>query len=307
MPDLAERYPVLASIPTALAIKTIQNIAVDSNTLIQQHNAKVGVGPGGPDVMNPIAEDAPAIINEDTSPVIVAAVNKLNPGSKMEPYDLVGQKTADWKGYLDTVAEDVKAARSATAIKAKDDALLMQIRRTTDPSVAMRGSALGMVGQNNIRAKRALALLDRPSGELTPQEKNSITTDIAAIMKGGVPDVGGEAANSYKTYLDSASEAWRKISGDQTALDQPQIREALLRTLKDIVTVDNNVISSNLDKAEALHSDLISRNQDAWDSYKQKVLSDNVYAPAPALPRKTIGGKTYEKFGPNPSDWREAI
>jgi hypothetical protein len=163
MPDLADRYPVLASMPTAMAIKTIQDIALDSAHMIQQHNAKVGEGPEGPGVANPQGELTIDQLSDDPADkeVIQAAalLNKVDLGHRTwTPADVAGWNKSDL----------VKMVDSAKA----QNANVFARGATLPPNIV--NSAVDMIWHNDV------SLLDT----MSPYQRLQVTTAYSAAHPG---------------------------------------------------------------------------------------------------------------------------
>jgi len=118
MPDLADRYPVLASMPTAMAIKTIQDIAVDAEHLKAEDAAKQA------------QIQKTANVETVLTPKEVEAYKQAMPGINVE-----GMRKADVIELAKLKGVAVGAAGEAAA---KEQDQMMQIKKAfdTQPAVA---------------------------------------------------------------------------------------------------------------------------------------------------------------------------
>ena len=279
MPELAEKYPYLKGMPSALAIHTIQSIAVDTQKMIQEHNAKVGVGPGGNNEMNPQGEfDAQAAaqaqqyitehgterIDAKIEPMFLTAINQSLPADspKLQKGDLVGKDMSDLKTLMPAPANP------------KEERLMgiqwANLTRQVNPANATRGSLIGTLGQNNARAMRGLLLVKNP---YTTAEKAAVTNDIAAIMQGGVPHEQNIRQMGYGTYWDRLADFKTKITADPSLLDQPGIRAQLNKDINELLKVDQYIVDANMDTLAAGYQNVIASDPDRWEKIKAGVKS----------------------------------
>lgn len=150
----------------------------------------------------------------------------------------------------------------------------VNITRLTDPAVATRGSLLGIFGQNNARANRALSVLNDPNK--TPQDKAFAITDLAGIMQGGSPHEIALKQQNYGTLGDQLSKWSTYLTGNPMAINQPGIIDHLKKLIDGVKQVDNQGIEDNLKTIELNPgvSQMIQKNPQKWLDYRNKILNN---------------------------------
>lgn len=149
-----------------------------------------------------------------------------------------------------------------------------KILQKTDPNVAPRGSLLGIAGQNNARADRALTNLNDP--KMVVQQLDAVTTDIAGIMQGGSPHEAGIAGQNFRTVLSNWAAIKQVLTSNPQAINNPEIVAKLKQITNDIKRVDNKIISDNLRSAEVVFRPIIARDPQRWNDYKKSVFQTTV-------------------------------
>ena len=205
MPALADRYPNLASLPTALAVQTIQKIAGDTAVMIQEHNNKVGnvtdaagnpvIDPTtGQPINNPTGEQDSTIISKRTSPTIVASYNKLHglksgdPGY-LQDGDLIGQRTTDWKTDPDPAGDEMKQSRLLDAQNKQQDMLYNKGADMIMKQVSSRSGSLGIQNAKVDLANHLQSMLvPDASGtiNLTAPMYEELAIGLARLTSGGI-------------------------------------------------------------------------------------------------------------------------
>jgi hypothetical protein len=174
-----------------------------------------------------------------------------------------------------------------------------------------KSTAVGMAGNNNIRADRATDILNDPGS--TAADIALATADLLYIMQGGAP-----LAEQVKTGVEkSAGADWQNwlsyVTSNPKEFDNPAVRGRLKKVIDGIKQVDNKVISDNIGIEAATFKDLINKYPDWWSEVTNAVLKTTATgneAPAvahgitTAKPKKTaaatgetkiIKGVTYKK------------
>ena len=306
MPALAARYPNLASLPSALAMQTIQKIAADTAVMIQRHNEKVGAPVdvnGNPitDQSNPLGEDESEAINtakayitehgsdvvtEANAPALITGINASMKatgytGPALQSKDIVGSNVKDWDGYISTGEDAQKNSRLDLIKKHQDDVLWAQFSRTVNPVVAMRGSPLGTIGVNNMRALRAKLISGSP---MTSQDLANVSADIAGVMQGSAPHVEEIKANGYGNIYTAAANNLSYFAGNPIALEDKGIRSRLLDQLNGLISVDQDMTAKNLDTQaiayQGITKDDAGNDTPRYLEFKKHILAQNYGGPA---------------------------
>lgn len=102
--------------------------------------------------------------------------------------------------------------KSATAGGQMSDKELQEFGKEIDGMLKTRFGATGMLATTIFRTDRALNTL-HASSELTKQDLNNISTDIAAIYQGGVPGQAQIVENAYDTSLTNLMDTLRHYTG----------------------------------------------------------------------------------------------
>lgn len=104
---------------------------------------------------------------------------------------------------------NIKAEGAGGAASGKE---LKEFGKEIDGMLKTRFGATGMLATTIFRADRALNTL-HASSELTKQDLNNISTDIAAIYQGGVPGQAQIVENAYDTSLTNLMDTLRHYTG----------------------------------------------------------------------------------------------
>lgn len=141
-----------------------------------------------------------------------------------------------------------------------------------DLSKASSRTPLGVATTNNMKAGRALKLLDS-NKTFTPQDMSLITTDLTAMMKGGSPDEELLRQQQYGNLQTSGVQLLQKILSKPENLNTPEVKQHLREIIKGIVEVDNGVIRGHIDNIESGRADVIAKRPKDWEKLKAKALS----------------------------------
>src|SRR5260221_4883084 len=151
----------------------------------------------------------------------------------------------------------------------QDEKSLSQLTRQIDPYIAMRGTLIGTSAQGNARANRALKITN--DSKATPKHLSAAIVDLAGKMPNGTPhDLAMRQQNYGLLYTDIANMKTYLESKPQAA-NQPEVQQNIRQMIKDIVSVDNDVITNNIGIVESMNSDLVGRNRKSWDSAVSKI------------------------------------
>lgn len=126
-------------------------------------------------------------------------------------------------------------------------------------SNAPAARAIGQAAVNNMRADRALMLLEGKN-ELTKNEYDIIVSDLAAIFKGGVPDIISLEHQRYSSLKSDANDIIQYVTSKPSEVGTPEIRNRLLKITNEVKTVDNNIILNYIDSVGAGYEYLVQEN-----------------------------------------------
>lgn len=155
----------------------------------------------------------------------------------------------------------------------RDQKLFQNIISVTIPTVAKRGSALGIAAQNNMKKDRLLEIASKPNP--SPEEVRLMETDLAAVMQQGSPQQDLLAATHYGSIFQDWARVKEKFTGQPQDADSPEIVEKLKQLAVGVGSVDNEIISKNIGmiKSNPAVASAIKRNPDAWKLYENTILS----------------------------------
>lgn len=145
-----------------------------------------------------------------------------------------------------------------------------KLNRQTNPSVAPRGSLLGVAAQNNSRADRALSNLNDPN--MVVQQLDAVTTDIAGVMQGGNPHESGIAGQNFRNVLTRWASLKSQLTATPQAINNPSTVAKLRQIVMDIKRVDNKIISDNLRTNAVAFKGIIQKDPSRWADYQKSVL-----------------------------------
>jgi hypothetical protein len=194
-----------------------------------------------------------------------AAMSKLASGHALSSDDLKGVR----KG---TIPESAMMKPLDTK---EQDKAWTEIEKRHNPTAAPRGTLLGIAGQANASADRALRTLS--SKVVTNQAARGVEADIAKILKGAAPDHQDMVNQSYQTTYGQIQALIQKISGKpQDGVPQP-ILDELRRRVLELKDVDNKIIKDNLSIAEITNRTAIQKDPARWQEFTRRVLGTTEY------------------------------
>jgi ribosomal protein L17 len=150
-------------------------------------------------------------------------------------------------------------ARFTTARATRDIKNWITLGKEINVSNAPAARAIGQAAVNNMRADRALMLLEGKN-ELTKNEYDIIVSDLAAIFKGGVPDIVSLEHQRYGSLKSDATELMQYILSKPEEVNTPEIRNRLLKITREIKTVDNDIILNYMDSVGAGYEYLVQED-----------------------------------------------
>lgn len=141
------------------------------------------------------------------------------------------------------------------------------------PTIARRGSPLGIAAVNNQRKDRLLEIARNPNP--TPQEVKLMETDLAGVMQGGSPQEDTLRATHYGSLYQDWANFKGKVTGTPQDANSPDIVAKLKQIALGVGSVDNKVITDNMKMIEKYPSMtyLIKKDPKGWDNFKQTLMS----------------------------------
>lgn len=124
-------------------------------------------------------------------------------------------------------------------------------------SNAPAARAIGQAAVNNMRADRALKLLDRSTG-LTAGEYDIVSSDLAAIFKGGVPDVLSLEHQRYSTLAADFAKLKQYLLSRPEEIETEKIQERLKKITMEVKEIDNGIIMNYMDSVAAGYEPFIA-------------------------------------------------
>jgi len=147
-----------------------------------------------------------------------------------------------------------------------------------------KSTAVGMAGNNNIRADRSLAILDNPKSSAA--DLALATADLLYIMQGGVPLAEQVRTGVEKTLGQDVTNWYSYVSSDPKAFDNPRVKDQLRMVIDGVKAVDNRIISDNISIEAPTFQDLINKYPDWWAQTVSAIMATtNPYAkPSAEIP-----------------------
>lgn len=165
------------------------------------------------------------------------------------------------------------------------------------PTIARRGSPLGIAAVNNQRKDRLLEIAQNPNP--TPQEVRLMETDLAGVMQGGSPQEDTLRATHYGSIYQDWANLKGKVTGTPQDAQSPEIVAQLKKIALGVGSVDNKVITDNLHMIEKYPSMryLIKKDPQGWDDFKQTLMSTLTQGPSDQAALPTGGNSG--PYGPS--------
>jgi len=183
-------------------------------------------------------------------------------------------------------------------------------------SNAPAARAIGQAAVNNMRADRALKLLNKDA--LTPNEYDVVVSDLAAIFKGGVPDVLSLEHQRYETLKGKVNEIIQYVTSNPSEVGTPEIKDRLLGITQDVKQIDNGIILNYMDSVAAGYEPYVKQNPERFarivnaqlrnlgaDEIDTSVIEDMEEVPlykAVSKKNPSVTGKGKESVEPSPAE-----
>lgn len=100
--------------------------------------------------------------------------------------------------------------------------------------------ALGLAGKNNLRIARVKSLLERPT-QLTPQELDLVTTDLAGVVQGGAPLRDSVEGQQIGTVATKMADLLKQASNQPQTFNDAGFRTRIIQLANEMVAADNDV------------------------------------------------------------------
>lgn len=209
--------------------------------------------------------------------------------------------------YEDEVA-GLKAATPKTTDDPMKTAKMWQSQiNNIIPTIAKRGSPLGIAAVNNQKKDRLLEIASHPN--LTPQEIRLLEVDLAGVMQGGSPQEDTLRATHYGNYYQDWASFKGKFTGTAEDAKNPEIVSKLKSLALGVGSVDNKVITDNISMIENYPSMtyLIKKDPEGWSNFKKTMMGtlvtgDITDSPPATNPVSTSIKSVSEAGGPKPGD-----
>jgi hypothetical protein len=125
-------------------------------------------------------------------------------------------------------------------------------------------TALGVATSSNMRADRALKIVNDPNA--TPQDiQGLVNTDMAAIMKGGVPDEQLAKSTQYNNLKNSWAQLVEKVTSNPTAANTPGVTNHLKKIILELKDIDNKVIERNAGINKTVFRRIATADPQRWN------------------------------------------
>lgn len=155
-------------------------------------------------------------------------------------YKPVNKQQLQFMGVSKSSKERDKALSSRAEVMARGiDARQIDKLATT---VGITPAQRNLLQQNNMRANRAVELASKP---MTWQEFGAVTTDAAAIMQGGSPQVQQLHDMSYPSWKQDLARAQTYMQSTPQATVPDAYKNRIIDMIKGIQQVDNRYLQKN--------------------------------------------------------------
>lgn len=159
----------------------------------------------------------------------------------------------DWKEYKTTQGDILSKLAGQTSGEKRNKSLSSRseaMERRTDvqqidrlaQTVGLTSAQRNLLQQNNMRANRAIEIAQKA---MTWQEFGAVTTDAAAIMQGGSPQVQQLHDMSYPSWKQDLAQAQTYMTSTPTANVPDEFKQRIIGMIKGIQTVDNRYLQKN--------------------------------------------------------------
>ena len=158
--------------------------------------------------------------------------------------------------------------------EAQDQRTWNHVVDKTDALLQSSRSGVGMAVNANIRANRALTLLNKK--DMTPQDMDIVSTDFAAIFKGGVPDQIGSHEQQYNTIQKQWAGLVQYVTANPQNANSPEIKKKMISLSNDLKKLDTNILDDHFKYMEAAYKPVIAKHKDEWQGMKDSMYGSSV-------------------------------
>lgn len=137
-----------------------------------------------------------------------------------------------------------------------------KLQKEINVSNAPAARAIGQAAVNNMRADRALKLLNKKA--LTANEYDVVVSDLAAIFKGGVPDVLSLEHQRYETLKGDLNSLIQYVTSEPAEVGTPEVKDRLHGITQEVKEIDNGIILNYMDSVAAGYEPYIKANPDRF-------------------------------------------
>ena len=158
--------------------------------------------------------------------------------------------------------------------QAQDQRTWSHIVDKTDPLQQSSRSGIGMAVNANIRANRALTLLNKK--DMTPQEMETVSADLAGIFQGGAPTQIGMHDQEYNTLQKTYAGIVQHLTANPQDAASPQIKERLIGVVNGLKKLDSGILDDHINYMEKAYKSVISKHKDEWEGMKENLRGSSV-------------------------------
>jgi hypothetical protein len=154
-------------------------------------------------------------------------------------------------------------------------------------------TALGVATSNNMKADRALKIINNP--DATPQDiQGLVNTDIAAVMKGGVPDEQLAKSTQYNNLKTSWAKLVETVTSNPSAANTPGVVNHLRGIVNELKDIDNQVIDRNAGINKNIFKRIATADPQRWNDLVSSTTQGAVggaTSPSETDPRRALAQK----------------
>lgn len=191
---------------------------------------------------------------ETGSPVFPDIIEEADEADKEEAKKILGRAKRQLAG---------QEARFTTQRQMFGERSWQKLQDKINTSNAPYARAIGQASVNNMRADRALTLLTKEGG-LTKNEYDIVVSDLAAIFKGGVPDIVSLEHQRYATLKSRVNEIIQYALSKPEEISTPEIKARLEKITREVKEVDNDIILNYMDSVAAGYQPFIEADPERF-------------------------------------------
>jgi len=205
-------------------------------------------------------------VDENGKPKMEITTRRNASGPVFEADDAEGYATGqETPATKIGIAQMVANARKLSADVGRErltEQSWQKLQDKVNVSNAPAARAIGQAAVNNMRADRALKLLNKEA--LTKNEYDVVVSDLAAIFKGGVPDVLSLEHQRYATLQSDVNEVIQYVTSAPSEVNTPEIKDRLRGITNEVKQIDNGIILNYMDSVAAGYETYIAGNPERF-------------------------------------------